>query len=80
MFGKLIDTDLFAREHYMKRLSVRIESKVEARDNMRYDVVIGTIGVRDQEITKFTFMFNRRGGTITPHTSSITYPVCHQEY
>ena len=78
MFGKVIDTDLFAREYYMKKLSVPIESKIEARDNIRYAFDISTDGVLDQEISKFTFTFNRRGGTNTPHISSIPDPLCHQ--
>ena len=78
MLGKIVDTDLFAREYYMKKLSVPIESKVEARDNIRYAVDISTDGVQGQVITKFTFMFNKRGGTNTPHVSSIPDPICHQ--
>jgi len=72
------DANTLAREYYMKKLSLPIESKVEARDNIRYAVDISTDGVQDQEITKFTFMFNRRGGTNTPHVSSIPDPLCHQ--
>ena len=75
MFGKIVDTDLFARECYMKKSSVPIESKIEARDNIRYDFDIGAAGVLDEEITKFTFMFNKRGGTNTPHISSIPDPL-----
>ena len=62
----------------MKKLSVPIESKVEASDNIRYDVDVSAAGVQGQEITRFTFMFSKRGGTNTPHISSIPDPICHQ--
>ena len=44
MFGKVIDTDLFAREYYMKKLILPIESKIEARDGTRFDADIGIDG------------------------------------